>query len=460
MKKDLLVFAASIVILTLIVYLFSLPLFSMPILFSAVFMIYMILRYTQNKTEIVEDIEIDENIFSTIFDVNDCINIKVPSVDILTNNKIKQSNAKDVEKIAQEIINFYHERGLIIEYRGFESSIKLNTLKFKEHKTVNDKPIRITDITKYEVDLSRMLKLGQNDLKFLETILGEDVFGIVIPSNLDNNVRIKNIFEDADFQSEIKNAQILIEDECYQNSVPIVLGADSKGYVYFEMNSEPHALIAGASGSGKSVCINTILTSLLMLHTENSLHLYLADLKDGIELFDYQGLPHVKMFADTSDDVINMLIQLEKIMSDRFKTIRPYKSIVEYNASIKKKEKFIPYIVVVLDEFITLSNNSVATDYLVQLSAKARAAGIFLILSTQKPTKNVIDTRIKANLNARICFRTTDETESRVVLDFGEAADLRGGGDGILKTSKITRRFQGCFVDRKETTKILNFWKK
>lgn len=407
-----------------------------------------------------ESIQIDLESFDNIFSIIECFNNRLPTIDILTNNKIKQSNVKEIEKVAEEIVKFYEERGYVIEYKGFESSIKLNTLKFKDHNTTSGKPFRITDITKYEIDLSRMLKLGQNDLKFLETILGEDVFGIVIPSNLDNNVRIKNIFEDIDFQNIIKSSQVLIEDECYQNSVPIILGADSKGYVYFDMTTEPHALIAGASGSGKSVCVNTILTSLLMLHTKDSLHLYLADLKDGIELFDYQGLPHVKIFADTVDDVINMLIELEKIMSDRFKTIRPYKSIVEYNAAIKKKEKFIPYIVVVLDEFITLSNNNVATEYLVQLSAKARAAGIFLILSTQKPTKNVIDTRIKANMNARICFRTTDEQESRNVLDIGDAADLRGSGDGILKTSKITRRFQGCYVDRKETAKILNFWKK
>lgn len=396
--------------------------------------------------------------FFNIFGSEQCVNFKLPSTSILTNNTINFTKDSTIKTIANNIIDFYRKRDLIIEYRGFDSAIKLDTLKFADIKTTSGKQIKFTDITKYETDLARMLMFDPADIKFLSVIPGEQAFGITIPNNRDNNVRIKNIFDDSIFQQYIKKHQKLIEDECYLNCVPIVLGADSKGFVYFDMVNDPHALIAGASGSGKSVCINTILTSLLMLHTPESLHLYLADLKGGIELYDYRHLPHTKVFADDITSTNDMLTSIHTIMQERFKKIRPYKSIVEYNQAIRKKENFIPFMVVVVDEFISLATNKDVMESLIQISAMARAAGIFLILSTQKPTKNVVDTRIKANLTARICFRTADDTESRVVLDTSDAAELMGGGDGIVKTSKSTLRFQGCYVDRTETTKILEHW--
>lgn len=397
--------------------------------------------------------------FFAVFGSEQCINFKLPNTSILTSNTINFTKESTIKSLADNIIEFYKKRDLIIEYRGFDSAIKLDTIKFADIKTASGKQIKFTDITKYETDLARMLMFDPADIKFLSVIPGEQSFGITIPNNRDNNVRIKNIFDDSSFQQYIKKHQKLIEDECYLNCVPIVLGADSKGFVYFDMTHDPHALIAGASGSGKSVCINTILTSLLMLHTPESLHLYLADLKGGIELFDYRHLPHTKVFADDITSTNDMLVSIHAIMQERFKKIRPYKSIVEYNQAIRKKENFIPFMVVVVDEFISLASNKDIMESLIQISAMARAAGIFLILSTQKPTKNVVDTRIKANLTARICFRTADDTESRVVIDTSDAAELMGGGDGIVKTSKSTLRFQGCYVDRTETMKILDHWK-
>lgn len=462
--RNILIFITSMLIIySLLSFTLLVSIVVSIILASAITLIFYKLLNT--KQEVIKkepqilDFSEANSAFASIFGSEQCINFKLPNTSILTNNVISFTKESSIKTLADNIIEFYKKRDLIIEYRGFDSAIKLDTIKFADIKTTSGKQIKFTDITKYDTDLARMLMFDPSDIKFLSVIPGEQSFGITIPNNRDNNVRIKNIFDDSIFQQYLKKHQKLIEDECYLNCVPIVLGADSKGFVYFDMTNDPHALIAGASGSGKSVCINTILTSLLMLHTPESLHLYLADLKGGIELYDYRHLPHTKVFADDITSTNDMLVSIHTIMQERFKKIRPYKSIVEYNQAIRKKENFIPFMVVVVDEFISLASNKDIMESLIQISAMARAAGIFLILSTQKPTKNVVDTRIKANLTARICFRTADDTESRVVIDTSDAAELMGGGDGIVKTSKSTLRFQGCFVDRSETTKILEHWK-
>lgn len=408
------------------------------------------------KIESSESIEVTQDIFNLVF--NTCINSKLPDIKLLTENIIKTSSNTFINNKAKVITEFYDKRNIIIDYVSVNKGMRLDELKFKERAKKDGKPISANDITRYKVDLARQLKLDETDIDFSLTNVGEDTINIILPSDKANNVRLVNIFTDPEFMSYISDNQIEKNDTCYLNDVPIVLGADSNSYVYYSAIKKPHILIAGATGSGKSVSINAIITSLLMLHTPESLELNLIDLKDGIELTDFSSLPHCKEFCDNEEDAEILLSKLETEMTRRNKLIRDSgkKSISEYN---KVSNTFLPFILVVIDEFITLSKNENAIESLVQLSAKARAAGIYLLLSVQKPTANNIDSRIRSNLNVRIAFKTADQNESRVILDINDAANLRGDGDGYVKTNKITR-FQGVFVGHNEMMKIIKHWKK
>lgn len=401
----------------------------------------------------INDITFD--IFSSVFNI--MRNKDLPNNDLLVPNTIIYSSDNYIANKAKAIINFYTERKILLAFDSANKGIRLDVLRFRELGKENGTPISSNDITKHQTDLARALKLEEQDISFSLTTAGENTIGIIIPAAKETNIRLRNIFEDSKFITDIDSKQVVINDEYYLNDIPVILGASSNHYLYLSMVQYPHMLIAGATSSGKSTCINAELTSLLMLHSPESLELYLIDLKDGIELTDFSNVPHCKVFCDEEQQAVQVLTNLEVEMTRRNKLIRDagFRSITEYN---NNTNKFLPFIVVVIDEFISLRDEQ-AIESLVQLSAKARAAGIYLILSVQKPTANNIDSRIRSNLNIRIAFKTADQNESRVILDINDAAFLRGNGDGYVRTGSITR-FQGIYAGTDEMRRVVKYWKK
>jgi len=229
----------------------------------------------------------------------------------------------------------------------------------------------------------------------------------------------------------------------------------------------PHLLIAGATGSGKSVCINAIVCSLLMNNRAAVVRLLMVDPK-MVELPAYNGIPHLlgQVITDTSQ-VTGALTWLTLQMDERYRTFAAngVRNIAEYNRKAAKNRALpaLPYIVLVIDELADLMMTA-ADDIerlICRLAQMARATGIHLVLATQRPSVDVITGLIKANFPARIAFAVTSQTDSRVILDTPGAEKLLGRGDMLFMAPDSAKlaRIQGCFVSDREIDAIVDFWK-
>ncbi len=242
-----------------------------------------------------------------------------------------------------------------------------------------------------------------------------------------------------------------------------------------DLTRAPHMLIAGATGAGKSVCINTIVTGLLMQHGPETLRFVMVDPK-MVELPGYNGIPHLlgKVITEM-DQVMGALTWLLLQMDDRYRLFQQVgvRNVEAYNAlaqtpskgknSDKNELTPLPYIVLIIDELADLMMTA-AEDIerqICRLAQMARATGIHLILATQRPSVDVVTGLIKANFPTRIAFSVTSQTDSRVILDTPGAERLLGRGDMLMMRPDAAKlfRIQGCFVADDEIGRIVSFWK-
>ncbi|MDC0940095.1 DNA translocase FtsK 4TM domain-containing protein [Candidatus Pelagibacter sp.] len=280
----------------------------------------------------------------------------------------------------------------------------------------------------------------------ISTIPGSNTVGIELPNNIRENVYLSEILANADFKKkDIK--------------LPIALGKNISGKpVVGDLASMPHLLIAGTTGSGKSVCINTIILSLLYRHTPDKCKFILIDPK-MLELSTYEGIPHLLCPVITeAKKAASVLGWVVKEMESRYRlmTKEGVRNIDGYNA----KHKFpMPYIVVVVDEMsdLMLVAGKEIENYIQKLSQMARAAGIHIIMATQRPSVDVITGTIKANFPTRISFQVTSKIDSRTILGEQGAEQLLGKGD-MLYMSSANRivRIHAPFVSDNEIEKINN----
>ena len=253
----------------------------------------------------------------------------------------------------------------------------------------------------------------------------------------------------------------------------VALGKDIMGTPrYCEINKTPHLLVAGATGSGKSVCINCIVGSILMRARPDEVKLIMVDPKK-VELSMYNGIPHLLQPVVT--DPRKASIALQKVvaeMMDRYDKFEDSKTknIESYNAYLEKKNKnlpeesklpLLPYIVVIIDELADLmvvAKNEVE-DSIMRITQMARAAGIHLIVATQRPSTNVITGVIKANIPSRISFAVSSQIDSRTILDMGGAEKFLGKGDMLFLPmgESIPQRIQGAFVSEEEIIRLVDF---
>ncbi|MCA9375683.1 MAG: DNA translocase FtsK 4TM domain-containing protein [Candidatus Doudnabacteria bacterium] len=303
--------------------------------------------------------------------------------------------------------------------------------------------VRLNQITTLQSDLS--LALAAHPLRIEAPIPGRSLVGIEVPNKTVSTVRLRGVLESQEFKDR-------------KSALSLPLGRTVSGASEIaNLAKMPHLLIAGATGAGKSVCINSILVSLLYQNSPQELKLILVDPKK-VELTNYNGLPHLLTPVVTEvDKTVNALKWAVSEMERRFKLLSEVgkRDITSYNEISDEK---LPYLVIVIDELADLmavAANEVEAA-IVRLAQMARAVGIHLILATQRPSVNVITGLIKANITARIAFAVASQIDSRTIIDTAGAEKLLGNGDMLYITSDLSkpRRVQGAFVDDKEIKRV------
>ena len=312
-----------------------------------------------------------------------------------------------------------------------------------------DEGVKLNKITSLERDLA--LALAAHPVRIEAPIPGKSLVGIEVPNKSAAIVRLRTILESETFDKRRSN-------------LAAILGLDVAGHPQIaDITKMPHLLIAGATGSGKSVCINTILMSLLYQNTPKELKMILVDPK-RVELTPYNAIPHLIAPVITEPEKTVSALKWAVIeMERRYKKLQEAgkRNIEEYKAAKPAEE--MPYIVIVIDELAELmavSANEVE-GYIVRISQLARAVGIHLILATQRPSVNVITGLIKANVTTRIAFSVASQIDSRTILDQSGAEKLLGMGDMLFVSSDTPKpkRIQGAFLSEREVNSIASFIK-
>ena len=311
--------------------------------------------------------------------------------------------------------------------------------------------VKVQSILMREKDLALALKTPY--LRLEAPVPGESLVGLEVPNPQPRSVLLRAIAERPDFQRMAS-----------KGGIPVALGEDTGGEsVISDLSDLPHLLIAGATGSGKSVCINSIVASLLLTNRPDRLRMLMVDPK-RVELTPFNGIPHLiaPVIVDTGE-VLRILRAIQNEMLRRYKLMEQVgvRNIEGYNF---KAAEYMPYLVVIIDELADLMMASAyeVEQSLVRLAQLGRATGIHLILATQRPSVNVVTGLLKANIPSRIAFAVASQVDSRVILDSVGAERLLGKGDMLTLTSDSPRpkRVQGTFVHDREIEKLVEFWQK
>ena len=369
------------------------------------------------------------------------IKFKLPSIDLLkvstqnNNDKLKNNNYIDSEFLEKILLDF-----------GVSGNIK--KVSHGPVVTLNEfEPaagVKVSKIINLSDDIARNTS---SESARIATIPGRSTIGIELPNSSRENVYLSEILSNSNFtKKEIK--------------LPIALGKNISGIpVVGDLASMPHLLIAGTTGSGKSVCINTIILSLLYRHAPEKCKFILIDPK-MLELSTYEGIPHLLCPVITeAKKAASVLGWVVKEMENRYRlmTKEGVRNIDSYNA---KHSLAMPYIVVVVDEMsdLMLVAGKEIENYIQKLSQMARAAGIHIIMATQRPSVDVITGTIKANFPTRISFQVTSKIDSRTILGEQGAEQLLGKGD-MLYMSSANRivRIHAPFVSDNEIEKVNNY---
>lgn len=384
-------------------------------------------------------------------------NWEAPSIELLE-KKQSPADAGDVQQNAQTIRDTLGEFNIDVEMEGANIGPKVTQYTLKPPSGV-----KLTRITALETNIA--LNLAAQSLRIEAPIPGQRAVGIEVPNRKAADVRLYGILA----AKQWKNSR---------EPLSFAIGKDISGEaVIGELNKMPHLLIAGQTGSGKSVMINTLLTSLLYRNSPSEMKLILVDPKQ-VEMAPYEDIPHLLTPVITEPEkTISALKWAVNEMERRYKLLADEKirDIKTYNDKIRSGNKKLsipdedgnnqqvddgamPYIVIVIDELADLMMVA-ARDVealIVRLAQKARAVGIHLVLATQRPSVDVITGLIKANVPARIAFTVASQIDSRTILDQAGAEKLLGQGDMLMLTPSMSKpkRIQGAWVMDEEVIKI------
>jgi len=322
---------------------------------------------------------------------------------------------------------------------------------FVETRTGRTK-VRVNKIASLADDLA--LALAAPRIRIQAPVPGHSYVGIEVPNDEMTLVALRDILESDSFQRN-------------KSSLRMALGRDVTGHpITTTLENMPHLLIAGTTGSGKSVCVNSILTSFLMYNTPDDLRLILVDPK-RVELTGYNGIPHLlSPVVVEIDRVIGALQWMTREMDKRYHMFAQVgsRNISDYNTKMKLQGgKKLPLLVIVIDELadLMLVAPGETEQTITRLAQLARATGIHMILATQRPSVDVVTGLIKANFPARIAFAVASNTDSRVILDQPGAERLLGRGDMLFQApdAPSAARLQGVFVSDQEIQNLVEFWR-
>lgn len=366
----------------------------------------------------------------------------LPPISILTTNSSKPT-AGDIKKNAQAIKDTLAQFGVDVELGDVRVGPTITQYAVKPMRG-----IKLSRITALSNDLA--LELAAHPIRIEAPIPGESYVGIEVPNQRIAMVTLKELFESDAFRTR-------------DNNMMIALGKDVGGQVWFaELTKMPHMLVAGATGSGKTVCINSIILSLIYQNTPETLRFIFVDPK-RVELTLYNGIPHLLTPVITDvKKTINALRWAISEMERRFDLLAAARKrdIGTYNADAKEK---LPYIVFVIDELADLMTTSPkeVEAGIVRLAQMARAVGIHLILATQRPSVDVITGLIKANIPGRVAFSVASLVDSRTILDISGAEKLLGRGDMLFLSPSLgkPKRLQGAYISDNELKAVANYVK-
>ncbi len=312
--------------------------------------------------------------------------------------------------------------------------------------------VKVSKIAALTNDLA--LALAAPNVRIEAPIPGTNYVGIEVPNREGNIVGLK----------ELMQSDVFTESKA---KLPIALGEDVKGQpIVADLTRMPHLLIAGATGAGKSVCINSIICDLLITNTPDNLRLLMIDPK-MVELNMYNGIPHLLSPVVTEiDKASGVLFWAVKEMERRYQLFSKAgtRDLERYNAYLtKRNEPPLPYIVIIVDEMadLMMASPEEVEKHICRLAQMARAVGMHLIIATQRPSVDVITGLIKANFPSRIAFAVTSQIDSRVILDVPGADRLLGRGDMLFMAPDASKleRLQGTFLGDDEINRIVRYWK-
>lgn len=384
-------------------------------------------------------------------------NYRLPPLSLLstksTNNATKERSSAN--KNAVRLTTVLNQFGVnaTIENAFIGPTITKYELKLETGTRVN-KILQLQDDIK--------LALATADIRIEAPIPGKPYVGIEVPNQSASMVAFKDVFKTLQTNKKLES-----------NKLVVALGKDVSGKpIYAELDKMPHLLIAGATGSGKSVCVNTIITSILMRAKPEEVKLILVDPKK-VELSVYNGVPHLlapvvtdpkKAAAVLREVVVEMERRYDLFASVSARNIKGYNELVikENEGKDESEQKeILSYHVIILDEVADLMMvaSKEVEDCIMRISQMARAAGIHLIVATQRPSTDIITGVIKANIPSRIAFAVSSSIDSRTILDTSGAEKLLGKGDMLFSPMGASSpvRVQGCFVSDDEVASIVHY---
>lgn len=381
------------------------------------------------------------------------LNYQLPPLSILDDTPKQAKTSMDFVKanknIVEKVLADFGVKGRVVEIH-----IGPSVTQFEVKIESGTKVSRIVSI-KDELKLALAVK----EIRIQAPIPGKNTIGVEIPNSVISPVRLKEIL--MNIPRSLEECRLLV-----------VLGKDIMGRCQFaDVSRMPHLLVAGSTGSGKSVCMNTFIISLLMRYTPSYLKLVLIDPKK-VEFVNYNGIPH--LYYPVVTDPRKASVALQKIVGEMDRRYQLFsesdaKNIDVYNEKIEKennhhpdsrKEK-LPYIVVIIDELadLMLIASKEVEDSIMRITQMARAAGIHLIVATQRPSVDVITGVVKANIGSRIAFTVASNIDSRTILDMSGAEKLIGKGDMLYKPvdENMPIRIQGSFIADDEIRRVVEY---
>ena len=384
-------------------------------------------------------------------------NWQFPSLDLLE-KKEAPADAGDIKQNARIIQDTLREFNINVDMEGANIGPKVTQYTLRPPAG-----IKLSKITALETNIA--LNLAASSLRMEAPIPGKKAVGIEVPNKKAADVRIRSILESAEWRRR-------------KEPLSFAIGKDISGLPFVgELNKMPHLLVAGQTGSGKSVMINTLLSSLLYRNAPSDMKLILVDPKQ-VEMAPYQDIPHLltpvivepeKTMSALKWAVNEMERRYSLLAEERVRDIKTYNErakakgkkigVADEKGNVQQvDEGTMPYIVIVIDEMADLMMVAKrdVEGLIVRLAQKARAVGIHLVLATQRPSVDVITGLIKANVPARIAFTVASQTDSQTILDQAGAEKLLGQGDMLIKTASMPKpkRIQGAWVMDSEVNKI------